>query len=135
MQVTFAVSSLLLAVVAVSAYPASLNPESRAAILVQDSAPNSDGSFKNNFQTENGIKQESVGYLKAGAEGPVAVFQGAVAYVAPDGQTIQTGYIADENGYQPYGAHLPTPPPIPAEIQESLRYLASLPSTPEPKYQ
>lgn len=87
------------------------------------------------FQTENGIKQEQVSYLKPGPEGPVVAFQGAVAYVAPDGQTIQTGYIADENGYQPYGSHLPTPPPIPAEIQESLRLLATLPSTPEPIYQ
>ncbi|XP_022162597.1 endocuticle structural glycoprotein SgAbd-4-like [Myzus persicae] len=135
MQVTFVVSSLLLAAVAVSAYPAGQSPESRAVILVQDSAPSADGSLKNNFQTDNGIKQEEVRYLKAGPEGPVSVVQGAVSYVAPDGQTIQTGYVADENGYQPYGAHLPTPPAIPFEIQESLRYLASLPSTPEPKYQ
>ncbi|KAF0767419.1 endocuticle structural glycoprotein SgAbd-4-like [Aphis craccivora] len=135
MQVTLVLSSLLLAAVAVSAYPAVQNPESRAVILSQDSGNNPDGTSKNNFQTENGIKQEQVSYLKPGPEGPVVAFQGAVAYVAPDGQTIQTGYIADENGYQPYGAHLPTPPPIPAEIQESLRLLATLPSTPEPIYQ
>jgi len=73
--------------------------------------------------------------LKAGPEGPVSVAQGAISYVSPDGQTIQTGYIADENGYQPYGSHLPTPPPIPEAIQESLRLLATLPSTPEPIYQ
>jgi len=87
------------------------------------------------FDTENGIKQEEVGYSKAGPEGPVSVVQGASSYVAPDGSVISLGYTADEFGYHPYGSHLPTSPPIPAEIQESLKLLASLPSTPEPKYQ
>lgn len=88
------------------------------------------------FQTDNGIKQEEVGYLKAGPDGsPITVIQGSSSYVAPDGRSIDTGYVADENGYRPYGAHLPTPPPIPVEIQESLRLLATLPSTPEPHYQ
>lgn len=88
------------------------------------------------FETENGIKQEEVGYLKAGPAGtPISVVQGASSYVAPDGTVINTGYISDENGYRPVGNHLPTPPPIPVEIQESLKLLASLPSTPEPQYQ
>lgn len=90
--------------------------------------------YVRSFQTDNGIKQEEVGYLKAGPEGPISVVQGAVSYTAPDGTVINTGYVADENGFQPYGSHLPTPPAIPAEIQESLRLLATLPSTPEPKY-
>jgi hypothetical protein len=86
------------------------------------------------FETDNRIKVEEVGYLKPGTDGPVSVVQGGNSYVAPDGRVISTGYISDENGYRPVGDHLPTPPPIPFEIQESLRLLASLPSTPEPKY-
>lgn len=58
--------------------------------------------------------------------------QGQFHYTSPEGQVIQLSYIADENGFQPQGDHLPTPPPIPPAIQRALDYLATLPSTPEP---
>jgi len=48
-QVTLVLSSLLLAAVAVSAYPAVQNPESRAVILSQDSGNNPDGTSKNKY--------------------------------------------------------------------------------------
>lgn len=48
-QVTLALSSLLLAAVAVSAFPQS--PESKAAIVSQETEVNYDGTFKNKYET------------------------------------------------------------------------------------
>lgn len=40
-------------------------------------------------------------------ETPALVVRGTVSWVAPDGQTYTLNYVADENGYQPEGNHLP----------------------------
>lgn len=87
------------------------------------------------YETANSITAEEQGFLKnAGQEDQEAqVAQGQYKYSAPDGQVVQVVYIADENGFQPQGDHIPTPPSIPEPIQRALDYLAKLPSTPEPK--
>lgn len=40
--------------------------------------------------------------------------QGSYSYTGPDGVVYTITYIADENGYRAEGAHIPTPPPVPA---------------------
>jgi hypothetical protein len=81
------------------------------------------------FETGNGIVAEENGFLKnaGNPETEAQVAQGSSSYTSPEGLQIKLAYLADENGFQPQGAHLPTPPPIPEAIQRALDYLASLP--------
>ncbi|XP_045456756.1 endocuticle structural glycoprotein ABD-4-like [Melitaea cinxia] len=97
------------------------------AILRNDfDGPHADGSYKWAIQTEGGIYHEQRGSVQANPE-PSLLVEGQYQYTAPDGQVINLLYKADENGFHPVGEHLPTPPPIPPQIQRALDYLASLP--------
>ncbi|KAI5631620.1 insect cuticle protein domain-containing protein [Phthorimaea operculella] len=103
-------------------------PAEPIPILKQDSEVGPDGSYLYSYETGNGIAAEEKGELKnIGAEEPALSVQGQFSYTADDGTPIQLSYVADENGFQPSGAHIPTPPPIPAAIQRSLDYLATAP--------
>ncbi|CAG9858869.1 unnamed protein product [Phyllotreta striolata] len=86
-----------------------------------------DGNYQYSFETGNGISQEEHGFLKnPGTENEAQVVQGSSKYIDPNGNLVELSYIADENGFQPVGAHLPTPPPIPEAIQRALEFIASL---------
>ncbi|CAG4937428.1 unnamed protein product [Colias eurytheme] len=99
-------------------------------IVRQEQVINPDGSYRWNYETGNGIAAEEAGSIKNQGipEQESLSAQGQYQYTAPDGQIIQLQYVADENGFQPRGAHLPTSPPIPADIQKSLDYLATAPT-------
>ena len=77
------------------------------------------------YETGNGIQAQAAGDQKpAGRDELIHSVQGQFAYTGDDGVPVQISYIADENGYQPQGAILPTPPPIPEAILKSLEFIA-----------
>ncbi|XP_072395448.1 endocuticle structural glycoprotein SgAbd-2-like [Diabrotica undecimpunctata] len=95
--------------------------------------PNPDGSYKWSYATENGITAEEEGRLKnRGSQQEAMEARGGFSYTAPDNSVISLTYTADENGFQAYGPHLPTPPPIPVAIQRALDWIRA---NPDPRYQ
>ncbi|XP_046384744.1 endocuticle structural glycoprotein SgAbd-8-like [Ischnura elegans] len=120
---------ILLATLAVAA----ARPQEEIPIVRQETDVGFDGTYKYSYETGNGIVAEEAGFLKnAGVPDQEAqVAQGSFSYTAPDGTPITLQYIADENGFQPQGAHLPVAPPIPEAIQKALDFLATRPPLPD----
>ncbi|XP_026738194.1 uncharacterized protein LOC113501284 [Trichoplusia ni] len=92
----------------------SSSPDAGAEILRQNSEVTAEG-FSYDFETSNGIRADAQGVATNGVQS-----QGSFAYKGDDGQDYSITYTADENGFVPQGAHLPTPPPIPEAILKSL---------------
>ncbi|XP_013141189.1 PREDICTED: endocuticle structural glycoprotein SgAbd-4-like [Papilio polytes] len=100
-------------------------------VRYESDGPNVDGSYKWLYETGNQINAEEAGYVKNFGKGEgqeEQVANGKFSYKAPDGSTITLQYVADANGFQPKGDHLPTPPPIPPAIQKALDLIKSLPA-------
>ncbi|XP_037945437.1 pupal cuticle protein Edg-78E-like [Teleopsis dalmanni] len=96
------------------------NIDKDAQILSYKNDPaDAEGNYAYAFDTSNGIQQQ-----EAGNPNGVA---GTFEFISPEGEKIAVSYTADENGFQPVGEHLPTPPPIPEAILKALEYIAAHP--------
>ncbi|KAH8380793.1 larval cuticle protein 8-like [Drosophila serrata] len=85
-------------------------PQAEVQILRSDSDVGPE-SFKYNWETSDGQAAQAQGELKnIGSENEAISVQGSYRFVADDGVTYEVTYIADENGFQPQGAHLPVAP-------------------------
>lgn len=60
------------------------------------------------FETSDGQSRQEQAELKnVGTDEEAISVKGSYSWVAEDGQTYTVNFVADENGYQPEGAHLP----------------------------
>ncbi|XP_063983758.1 endocuticle structural glycoprotein SgAbd-8-like [Diachasmimorpha longicaudata] len=99
-----------------------------AIVSQTQDGPNPDGSYKFAFETANGIKGEESGSVTGEGENAALQVQGSSSYKSSDGQDISLTYTANEEGFKPEGAHLPTPPPIPDLIKKALEWIEAHPS-------
>ncbi|XP_063984468.1 cuticle protein CP14.6-like [Diachasmimorpha longicaudata] len=118
----------------VSSAPAGNEPNAPEVTIVKQSqdGPNPDGSYAYSYEASNGINVEEQGSLQPAtnpdAENKEAMsVQGSYSYPDDNGNIIHVNYKADENGFQPEGAHLPVAAPIPEAILRALEWIAAHP--------
>ncbi|XP_063587510.1 cuticle protein CP14.6-like [Penaeus indicus] len=85
-------------------------------ILRDDRVQEEDGRYNYDIETGDGITVAESG-SPDGPEGAI-VASGQFSYTAPDGSLIKLTYVANEDGFQPEGDHLPVAPEFPHEIPE-----------------
>ncbi|XP_060517227.1 endocuticle structural protein SgAbd-6-like [Cylas formicarius] len=60
------------------------------------------------FETSDGMSRSETGELKnAGTDNEFIAVRGTISWIGLDGTPYSIEFIADENGFQPKGAHLP----------------------------
>lgn len=98
--------AIVLAVFIVAATAAPQKPSSNDVTVLSRSFENDGNVYKFAFEQSDGTKRDEAGEIKQiGAESGIAM-RGSFSFVADDGQTYVVNYIADENGFQPSGAHI-----------------------------
>ncbi|XP_055610636.1 endocuticle structural glycoprotein SgAbd-4-like [Uranotaenia lowii] len=118
----------LVIVSALVALATAQNPQdAQATILNQDSVINPDGSYQYRYETSNGIQAQ-----ESGVGGQSA--QGGYSYTGPDGVQYSVQYVADANGFQPQGAHLPVDQPAPEHVLKTLETIRANPPKDDPNF-
>ncbi|XP_018320475.1 flexible cuticle protein 12-like [Agrilus planipennis] len=111
MKVIIALAALVaVATAAPQAYPyqQNLDTDKDAVVLKYDSENLGIDHYNYAYEISNGISsQENGEVVNTGAENQSIVVRGQYSFVAPDGNTYTVSYVADDNGFQPQGAHIP----------------------------
>lgn len=83
-------------------------PQEPAEIVTYDSDNSGTGSYSFSFETSDGIARKEEGHVEnEGTENEILKVQGSYKYLGDDGNLYTVEYIADENGFQPRGDHIP----------------------------
>merc|ERR1712221_44796 len=117
-------SMLLVALfVAVAAAENTYEYKEPIAITKYGSVSDETGKYSYNFEAANGIKMSEEGEQKHFGdkleEGYGSVARGSYSYEL-GGVTYTINWVADENGFQPTGNHLPVAPPMPEYVVKML---------------
>ncbi|XP_075971209.1 flexible cuticle protein 12-like [Anticarsia gemmatalis] len=104
-------SFIVVALFVAAAVAAPAGPDADAQVLRYESDNIGVDGFSYAYETSNGISHSEQGQVtNAGSENEAIAVRGQFSYTGPDGQIYTVTYIADENGFQPQGAHLPVAP-------------------------
>ncbi|XP_055844481.1 endocuticle structural protein SgAbd-6 [Episyrphus balteatus] len=64
--------------------------------------------YKFSYETSDGTKRSEEATLKnVGTENEAISVRGTISWIGADGVTYTINFLADENGFQPEGDHLP----------------------------
>ncbi|XP_063610592.1 cuticle protein CP14.6-like [Penaeus indicus] len=85
-------------------------------ILKDDRVQEDDGTYSFDFETGNGISFSQAG--SPDGDEDAVIKAGEYSYTAPDGTEIRLRFVADDNGFQPEGDHLPVAPEFPHPIPQ-----------------
>merc|ERR1712035_77827 len=124
----FNMKSMILFAVFLAVAAAAPLEESAPIILIKSQTQNHDTEkqeYSFSYEAENGISVSESGKQKQFGDKPEdagTVSQGK--YSSPeDSVTYTVTWVADENGFQATGDHLPTPPPMPEHVVKLLNDL------------
>lgn len=101
---------VLFAVLCVSALAAPPKVDSSDITVLSRTFSNDGNAYKFGFEQSDGQKRDETGEIKLIEKESGIVMRGSYSFVADDGITYTVNYVADENGFQPVGAHIPVAP-------------------------
>lgn len=124
--------------------PSSYRQPKEVIPILSQTNERDDYGYKYSYETgDYQTKQETGKIIPGSKKGPYGEDEdgslqvdGQFYYQSPEGIPITLTYRADENGFQPQGAHLPTPPPLPEALVQAIRdHEAAKAAAPRDNYQ
>merc|ERR1712133_47172 len=121
----FNMKSMILIAVFLAVAAAAPLEESAPIILIKSQTQNHDTEkqeYSFSYEAENGISVSESGKQKQFGDKPEeAGISSQGKFSSPEeGVTYTITWVADENGFQATGDHLPTPPPMPEHVVKIL---------------